>query len=123
MAIVTKRVYINTSTILSAPSGHSIPTAKNAAIAAPTIEEEEDFELTAGTYTNANKVTAFEGMVAALETAIDALITSWGLATANTIDYNAEVFSIKRGAAADDIYLAEASDKFYVKVKLSIALS
>lgn len=119
------RVYINTNKVLNAPDGHNIPTAPDSNVGAADIEETETFQLTAGDYTNADEATAFDALIAALETAIETLIgTTWGVPTASkTIDYNAEIISVKRGLASDSIFLAEANDKFVIIVNLSIAIS
>lgn len=118
------RVYINTNKVKNSPAGHTIPTAA-IEIGDADIEEEETFQFTAGTYANADEATAFDALIAALETAIEALIeTTWGVdTTTKTVDYNAEVISITRGLAPDAIFLAEANDVFIIKVNLSIAIS
>lgn len=124
MAITTQRVYYAGDARDLLPSDSTEETTR-ADIGSVEVDQSQKFTVAVAGIPNAAKNTAIAALTAALVTALDAFITTTlGIDVAgNTVQYNYKVTKVARGQNANDIFLDEASDSYFVQGEIQIAVS
>lgn len=124
MAITTQRVYYAGDAQSLLPSDSTEETSR-VDIGTVDIKQNEKLTIPVTGIPNADKNTAIAALTAALVTAVDALLgTTYGIDTAgNTVQYNYKVTKVTRGSDANDIFLAEANNSYFVEGDVEVGIS
>lgn len=125
MAFSTKNVYYVGKALAKLPSGHAQATAPVSIGTAENNPFQKKFTISVGSIPNATKTTASSALNTALVSALDTYVgTTLGVDTSgNTVSYRYRVTDIVRGDTADDIFLIEANDSYFITGDFSIAIS